>query len=215
MLLAVAGLLHNGFTFGGDFIACELGGAIAKVGGLRWLGWWLGLVGVLSGEEGAGEDFEVEGEGPVFEIPEVEFDAFGEVGLAAVAVDLGPAGEAGFVDVSPHVAADVVFELFDEEGAFGARADEAHFAFEDVPELWEFVYVEAAEEGADGGAAGVVGGGPDGAGLGFGVYAHGAEFVEGEDAAFFAAALLFVEDGAGGAAFDGEGGDGDDGEGEG
>jgi hypothetical protein len=131
-------------------------------------------------------------------------------GVAAESVDLGPAGHAGAGDVAGHVVADPVLELIDEMGAFGAGADEGHVANEDVPELGKFVEVPFAEEFADAGAAGVVGGGPDGAGFAFGVDGHGAQFEDGEGLAGDAAAFLAVENGAGGAALDEGGGEEDD-----
>jgi hypothetical protein len=66
---------------------------------------------------------------------------------------------------------------------------------------------QLAEEFAEAGAAGIVGGGPDGAGVLFRVDGHGAELEDGEGFAGDAAALLAVEDGAGGAALDQRRGD--------
>lgn len=172
------------------------------------------LIGVGALEEGHEHDLEVEEEAAVFHVPEVVFDAFGEVGIAAEAVDLGPAGHAGFGVVTGVVVGDVVFEVLDEFGAFGAGADEAHFAFEDVPELGDFVDVVFAHEGADAEAAGVVFLAPLGAFAGFGVEFHGADLEDVEGFADDAGAALAVEDGTAGFEPDEGAEEGDDGGGE-
>lgn len=168
----------------------------------RWPG--VASVGVVPAEEGFDDDFDVEAEGPVLEIEEVVGDSFLDTGVAPEAVHLGPARDAGFVEMAPHVAFDLVLELFDIMGAFGARADNAHVSGKDIEELREFVQVPFAEEGPDGGAAGIVGACPAGA-LEFGVGAHGAELDHAERSALFSAAFLEIEDRARGGDFDGEG----------
>ncbi len=156
---------------------------------------------------------EVEPDAPVFDVVDVVLDAGGEVGVAAEAVDLRPAGHAGFDEVAREVVRDLAGELVDVIGALGARADEAHVAAEDVPELGKLVDVPATKEGADaekarvaagGGVARRVGGG--------GVGSHAAKFVEREGAMAGADAGLAEEDGAAGRfAFDEGGGDENDG----
>ena len=47
-----------------------------------------------AGEDGHGDDAEVEKEGPVLEVVEIVFGALVNGGVAAPAVDLGPAGDA-------------------------------------------------------------------------------------------------------------------------
>lgn len=122
-------------------------------------------------------------------------------GLAAVAGDLRPTGDAGFGKMAHHV-------FVDEAGVFlgvlehvGTGADHAHFAAEDVDELGQLVDVRAAHDFAYAGLAGVVFGGLQAVALG--VDAHGAEFVAPELAAVAAAAFLLEEDGAGRTEFDG------------
>ena len=153
-------------------------------------------VGVAPADEGQEEDLDVEPDGPVFNIVEVVLRTGGEVGVAAEAVDLGPAGHAGFDDVARLVVRDRVREVGDVVRAFGARADEAHVAAEDVPVLREFVEVPAAHEGAEAEEAGVVARGALLRGVGRGgVGGHAAEFVEGEGAVVGADANLAEEDG--------------------
>ena len=126
---------------------------------------------------------EVEPDGPVFDVVDVVLDAAGEVVAAAQAVDLGPAGHAGFHQVAGEVVGDFGREVFDVVRAFGARADQAHVAAEDVPELGKFVEVPAADEGADAEEARVGGEGADAQVVGRGgVGGHAAEFPHGEDA---------------------------------
>ena len=162
-------------------------------------------------DEGEEEDLDVEPPGPVFNIVEVVLRPGGEVGVAAQAVDLGPAGHAGFDDVAGLVVRDLLGEVGDVVRAFGARADEAHVAAEDVPILGEFVEVPAAHEGAEAEEAGVVAGGALLRGVGRGgVGGHAAEFVEREGAVVGADADLAEEDGATGRLAFEEGGEDED-----
>ncbi len=165
--------------------------------------------------EGEEEDLDVEPEGPVFDVIDVMLRAGGEVAVAAEAVHLGPAGHAGFDDVAREVVRDGVGELVDVVRAFGARADEAHVAAEDVPILGQFVEVPAAHEGADAEEAGVVARRALLRGVGRGgVGGHAAEFVEREGEVVGADAGLTKEDGtAGRLAFDEGGEDEDEGRG--
>ena len=102
---------------------------------------------------------EVEEKAPIFQVPEVVFDAFGEVGVTAQAVDLCPAGHAGFGVVAGVAVGDVVFDaaLALEDGAARFEPNEGAARFEPN---------EGAEEGDDGGgedeAADDVGGALDG-----------------------------------------------------
>ena len=90
-----------------------------------------------------------------------------------------------------------VLELVHEVRALGPRADERHVPLEHVPELRQFVEVEAPQEAAERRAARVVVTRPDRAGLALGVEAHRAELVDRERPAVEAHALLAVEDRAG------------------
>jgi hypothetical protein len=157
------------------------------------------------GEEGEEDDAEVEAQGPVADVEHIVLEAFSEGGLSAEAVDLCPSGESGLGVVSEHVSWDVGAETFDEFRAFRAWTDEGHLAEEDVEELGEFVEAGFAEESSDGGGSRVVVGGPDGAGVIFGVWDHGSEFEDADAAAANAGADLGVEDGAIAGEFDEEG----------
>lgn len=128
----------------------------------------------------------------MIDVPEVVVE-FLFPGEGVAAVDLGPAGEAGAGEVTAGLGGGVVGEVFGEEGA---GADEAHVAFEDVPEFGEFVEGGGAEEAAEGGGA---------EGVGAGAGGHGAEFAEGEEGAVFAGAGLAEEDGGAEAEADEEG----------
>src|SRR5687767_226055 len=93
-------------------------------------------------ERRAGENAQVEPEGAVLHVPDVELDAF-VPGEACAAVDLGPAGDPG-QDLQPSaLAVGVALDLI---GEGGARADEAHVASDDVPELRQLVDREPAEQ---------------------------------------------------------------------
>src|SRR5688572_5856347 len=104
----------------------------------------LASVGVLlkATHEREPHDLEVEADRPVLDVIQVVFDALLERGVAAPAVDLRPAGDAGLDLVAQHVLRDAVLELLDEVGALRPRADDRHVAADDVPELRQLVEVE-------------------------------------------------------------------------
>src|SRR5678810_591738 len=88
--------------------------------------------------DGAGDDAQIETDRPVAQVLEVVLDPgahlLDRVGLAAVSVHLGPAGDAGLDLVRDRVR---------------PRADDAHAALQDVEELRQLVERVAAQEGAE------------------------------------------------------------------
>ncbi len=74
--------------------------------------------------------------------------AFGDGGVAAPAVDLGPAGDAGLDLMANHVVGNFAFELPDVKRALGARPDDAHIAAQNVPKLRQLVQAPIAQEAA-------------------------------------------------------------------
>src|SRR6188508_3024980 len=71
-------------------------------------------------------DLEIKGHGPVFYVVQVVLDAFLERRVASPPVDLCPSGDARLHLVAEHVLRDAVFELLDEERAFGPGPDDRH-----------------------------------------------------------------------------------------
>ena len=69
--------------------------------------------------QGQPHDLEVEPQRPVLDVVEVVLDALLDRGVAAPAVDLRPAGEAGLHLVAQHVLRDPLLELLDEERPLG------------------------------------------------------------------------------------------------
>src|SRR5690606_24432090 len=96
-------------------------------------------------EHGHPHDLDVESDGPVLDVVEVVLDTLLERRIAAPAVDLGPARDAGFDLVAQHVLRDPMLELFDEERALGARPHDRHVADQHVPELRQFVEIEPTQ----------------------------------------------------------------------
>ena len=162
--------------------------------------------------DGVDEYFDVGGDGHVFHVEEVVFEAFAHfVDGGGVAVfDLPPGGDAGFDALEEEVFGAAFDDLVDVELPLGAVADDGHGAFEDVVELGYFVEAHFAHDAAEGGDAGVVVARECGA-AGFGVGVHAAEFVHFEGFAFVADAFLGVEDGSGAGGFDEDGGDEEEG----
>src|SRR5688572_12556986 len=100
-------------------------------------------------DEGQPHDLDVERHRPVLDVVEVVLDALLERGVAAPAVHLRPAGDAGLHLVAQHVLRDAVLELLDEERPLRAGTDDRHVALEDVPELRQLVQIEAAQPAPD------------------------------------------------------------------
>lgn len=104
------------------------------------------------GFDGLEQVHEVDPDGPVADVPGVHGDAL-FVGGVAAAAGLPHAGDAG----QDHaVLAEVVAVALDFFGDNRARADEAHVAADDVPELRQLVEAGLPEEGAELGDARVV-----------------------------------------------------------
>src|SRR5687767_5640160 len=72
-------------------------------------------------DHGQPHDLEVQHQRPVLDVVQVVLDALLDGRVAAPAVDLGPAGQAGADLVAQHVLGDALLELVDEERSLGAR----------------------------------------------------------------------------------------------
>src|SRR5262249_1392839 len=102
----------------------------------------LALVGAAEERErGSNEDPQVEARRAVLDVPDVELDPIRPRELGA-AVHLRPAGDAG-LDVEPVPLMLVV--LLDLVAECRPRADHAHLAADDVPELRQLVEREPAQ----------------------------------------------------------------------
>src|SRR5688572_26271859 len=149
---------------------------------------------VQAAHDGQPEDLEVEADGPVLDVIQVVFDALLERGVAAPAVDLRPAGDAGLHLVPEHVLREAVLELLDEIRTFRPRADERHVTAEDVPQLRQLVEVDAAEELPHRRASRVIVARPHRTAFVFGPFVHRPELVDDERLAIEPHTLLPVED---------------------
>lgn len=101
---------------------------------------------------GAPEKHEIQPHAPVMHVPAVHLHALGIVDITSSAglPHAGDAGEDGVVllDISP-IPRDF---LLDD----GTGTDEAHFAFEDIQELRQFIEAGLSKEGTALGDAGIV-----------------------------------------------------------
>src|SRR4051812_47785026 len=88
---------------------------------------------------GAQQDADVLPQRPVVDVGVVEAGPVLDGGVPAQTVDLGKAGDAGPHAVAGRVTRVGLAELGDEVRAFGARADQAHVAPQDVPQLEQLV----------------------------------------------------------------------------
>ena len=101
---------------------------------------------------GAPEKHEIQPDAPVMHIPAVHLDALGIVDIASSA-SLPHASDAGEDRV-------VLLDIFPIPRNFllddGTGTDEAHFAFEDIQELRQFIEAGLSKEGTALGDAGIV-----------------------------------------------------------
>ena len=145
------------------------------------------------------DDKEVEPEAPVLDVPDVALDAAFHLveglGLAAVAGDLAPAGDAGLYIMADHVFVDKLGVLLGVLEHVGAGADDAHLAEKHVDELRKLVEAGVAHDLAPAGDARIALRGLEAVGLG--VDLHAAELEAGELLAIESGALLAEEHGAG------------------
>src|SRR3954454_24395589 len=91
------------------------------------------------------EDLEINPERAVLDVPDVQLDAF-VPRQSRASVNLSPAGDAGLdVEASP-LSRRVLLDLVRERGA---RADEAHVAADDIPQLRDLVERQSPQHTTD------------------------------------------------------------------
>ena len=86
-------------------------------------------------------------------------------GFIVLVPHLGQSGEPGFYRQTLFIIRDLFLKFLHKDGAFRPRADQAHFPFEDVDKLRDFVDMRLAQESADGDKPGIVILRPNGAGF--------------------------------------------------
>ena len=128
-------------------------------------------------EQGHDQDLDVHQVGPVLDVVEVVFDSLPDGGIAAVAIHLSPAGDAGTDLMLDVVAGNLLLELLDEEGTLRARPDQTHVTLEDIEDLRQLVDTGLPDEFPDRRDAGVIPLGPGLLLLGRILHLHGAELV--------------------------------------
>lgn len=87
----------------------------------------------------------------MFDVVKIMLDFYlGLFGVGSIALcDLCPAGDARFDDVAVVVKGNFLNKPVDKYFLFGTGANEAHVAFENVPELGQFVDAGFADDMAD------------------------------------------------------------------
>src|SRR5262245_45442896 len=143
------------------------------------------------------EDDDVENRRLIFDVVEVVLMFFARVlERSAVGVtDLRPSGQSRFDQMTLGVIGDLLFKLFDEDLAFGARSDQSHLAAHDVDQLRQFIDPQFANPSADAGHARIATGGPNRA-VRFGVHPHRTKFDDPKYSVVKSDPLLQIEDGA-------------------
>ena len=137
------------------------------------------------------DTLQIEPDRPAGNVFHVIYDLFLGCELVA-AVDLRVAGQARRDDQPVGKADDVLFKLLVKVFPLRARADKAHLALQNVPELRQLVQPRLAQERAEACAAVVAALGPFWPVL-FRIHAHGAELADQKRLAVFPEALLPVD----------------------
>src|SRR4029079_10407627 len=106
---------------------------------------------------------------------------------------LRPAGQSWLDRLALFIERNLLGELVDEKRPFRPRPDETHIAAQDVPQLRKLVETCLTDETADACHPTVLRACPDGRAL-FGILAHRAKLVQGEEPSVFSNAFLAVED---------------------
>lgn len=140
------------------------------------------------------QDFDVQHDGPVFDVIQIAVDAQPDRSITAVAIYLRPSRDAGTDLVLDHVTGDLFFKLLYEKWALRPGADEAHLAFQHVKQLGQLVHTRFADEFADRSDAWVVGCRPRFFLIGSFLNCHRAEFIHHKWFAVEADALLLKDE---------------------
>lgn len=148
-------------------------------------------------EQGEKQNFDIQQDGPVFDVIHVVFNALFDGGVPPQTVHLGPAGDARADLVLDHVQGYLLLELVHKVGQLRPGAHQAHVPLEHVEKLGQLVDGEFADEGAEPGLPGVGVGAPSG--VRGGVHPHGPELVHIKGLFVQTHPLLPEDDGAGGA----------------
>ena len=80
-------------------------------------------------EDGHEDDFDVQPQGPVFDIVQIMLNTLLKISITTPAVDLSPSGNACFNLVFLHIAWDLILELVNKYWALRTGAYDRHVAF--------------------------------------------------------------------------------------
>ena len=130
--------------------------------------------------DGTQKYLDIKGHGPVLDVVNIVVDPLSDGGIASVAVDLRPSGDARTNLVLYHVPGDLLPELLNKLRSLGSWAHKAHLAKKHVEKLRHLVDTELSQNAADAGNSGIVSGGPALLFLFLGLHLHGPELVHHE-----------------------------------
>lgn len=131
---------------------------------------------------------------PVLDIVNIAANSLTEVGIASQTVDLSPASHSGNDIVAGVIVENPLPELFDKLGPFGPGPNETEIAYENIPELRQFVEIPSSHEGPESQLPIIILRGPAGAGFLFRVKLHTADLYDSEEPSAAAHSNLTVED---------------------
>src|ERR1700757_2487465 len=155
---------------------------------------------------GLERDPEIQTEGSVLNIEEIVLELLASVFecVAVFVLNLSPTCNPWPHSVTDAVIGNFFAEPLNKFRALGAWTYKVHVSFEHAPELRNFVETGGAQELANPRDTRIIVGGPGGAGVGFGILAHGAKFVAVEDLPSPANALLAIKNRPGRTELNGE-----------
>ena len=85
------------------------------------------------------QNFQIQPDRPVFNIPQIVFHALLDGRIAAQTIYLRPACDAGAHLLAQQIQRNLLLEMAHMEGNLRSWADEAHIAPEHIEKLWQFI----------------------------------------------------------------------------
>ena len=84
-------------------------------------------------------DLQIEPNGPMLNVIQVELNSFFKRGVATPATDLRPPCNPGFHLMLEHIQGNLFSNFLDHPRPFRPRSHDTHVPFQYIPELWQFI----------------------------------------------------------------------------
>ena len=94
-------------------------------------------------------NFQIKDERPVFNIKDVVICSFGNGSIPPQAIDLRPAGYAGFYAMPFQISRNLFFKFLNEVRPLRTWTNNAHITFHDIDQLRKFINTEPPKESTE------------------------------------------------------------------